>query len=70
VDGYLHHKQKKQDLQISKKGGLSIQEGEIEMSLRSKGELMKNYHARITYLYGCVSSYVNICYLRITMFCV
>jgi hypothetical protein len=39
VDGYLHHEQKKQDLQVSKNKGWFMQEGHDKAKTEARGGL-------------------------------
>ncbi len=69
MDGYLHHEQKKQDLQVSKKGKLGhVKKGKVEASLRSKGWIDKE----LSHVHICISMQVCvvICYLRRALLCV
>jgi hypothetical protein len=67
VDGCSHHKQKKQDLQVSKKEGLARQGGTNEAKIGARGGLTKE---RTSLLRRCMRTFISIRYLRITVLCV
>ncbi len=67
MDGYSHHEQKKRDLQVSKKKGLYMQEGQVKGEMKARGGLTGR--ASLLRVYMCV--YLShIRSLRITLLCV
>jgi hypothetical protein len=44
VDGYSHHEQKKQDLQVSKREGWFMQGEQDKAETEARGGLIERYH--------------------------
>ncbi len=67
MDGYSHHQQKKQDLQVSKRKGWFMQREQEKAKTEARGGLTGKVSLLLVYM--CVySSHVRC--LRITMLCV
>ncbi len=63
MDGYLHYKQEKLVLQVSKKRRQQVQKGMGQREAKG-GVIIRAAHLYILYICAAV------CYLRITLFCV
>jgi hypothetical protein len=64
VDGYSHHEQKKQDLQVSKKKGWFMQEGQDKAKTKARGGLTGKASLLRVYICAFLS---HIRYLQITL---
>ncbi len=67
MDGYSHHEQEKQDLQVSKKKGWVMQGGKNEAKIETRGGVIEK--TSLLRIYMC--TYLSPTrYLRITVPCV